>query len=121
MIRDLLLCAAGLGLSSILGSAIGLFVRRIPHSWNDVFLGFCAGMMLTASIVCLILPAVEMSAVSSWWQVVAGVASGVALIGVLDCITPHLHHLSGDTRGGAAYEQCLAQPHTTVCDGHCHP
>ncbi len=95
MIRDLLLCAAGLGLSSILGSAIGLFVRRIPHSWNDVFLGFCAGMMLTASIVCLILPAVEMSAVSSWWQVVAGVASGVALIGVLDRITPHLHHLSG--------------------------
>lgn len=95
MIRDLLLCAAGLGLSSILGSAIGLFVRHIPHSWNDVFLGFCAGMMLTASIVCLILPAVEMSAVSSWWQVVAGVASGVALIGVLDRITPHLHHLSG--------------------------
>ncbi len=92
----LVICAAGLGLSSLLGSIIGLTVRRIPHSWNDIFLGFCAGMMLTASIVCLILPAVGMCGdPMQWWQVIAGVAAGVALIGVLDRITPHLHHISG--------------------------
>lgn len=90
-----MLCAAGLGLSSLLGSVVGLTVRRIPHRWNDVFLGFCAGMMLTASIVCLILPAVDMSEPRQWWQILAGVAAGVALIGVLDRVTPHLHHLSG--------------------------
>lgn len=95
MIRELLLCSAGLALSSLLGSGLGLLIRRISHSWNDVFLGFCAGMMLTASIVCLILPAVDMSPVSGWWQIIAGVAAGVALIGVLDRVTPHLHHLSG--------------------------
>lgn len=95
MMRELLICAVGLGLSSIFGSAIGLTVRRVPHNWNDIFLGFCAGMMLTASIVCLIFPAVEMTAASSWWQVVGGVAAGVALIGILDRFTPHLHHLSG--------------------------
>lgn len=95
MMHELLICAVGLGLSSIFGSAIGLVVRRIPHNWNDIFLGFCAGMMLTASIVCLIFPAVEMTDASSWWQVVCGVAAGVALIGILDRFTPHLHHLSG--------------------------
>lgn len=93
--RELLICAAGLGLSSIAGSVIGLIVRRIPHNWNDVFLGFCAGMMLTASIVCLILPAVNMCTPMGIWQVMLGVAAGVALIGVLDRFTPHLHHLSG--------------------------
>ena len=95
IMRDIIICAAGLGLSSLLGSVIGLAVRRIPHSWNDIFLGFCAGMMLTAAIVCLIYPAVEMTGGWAWWQVVAGVAAGVALIGVLDRFTPHLHHLSG--------------------------
>lgn len=93
--NDLLICAAGLGLSSLFGSVIGLIVRRIPHRWNDVFLGFCAGMMLTAAVVCLIFPAVEMCRPAAWWQVVAGVAAGVALIGMLDRFTPHLHHLSG--------------------------
>lgn len=93
---ELIYCAAGLGLSSLFGSAIGLVVRRIPHRWNDVFLGFCAGMMLTASIVCLVLPAVEFcDSVLSAWQVVAGTVAGVAMIGVLDRLTPHLHHLSG--------------------------
>lgn len=95
MMRELLICAAGLGLSSLLGSVIGLTVRRIPHRWNDIFLGFCAGMMLTASIVCLIVPAVDMCPPLQWWQVIAGVAAGVALIGVLDRFTPHLHHISG--------------------------
>lgn len=93
--NDLLICAAGLGLSSLFGSVIGLIVRRIPHRWNDVFLGFCAGMMLTGAVVCLILPAVGMCRRAAWWQVVAGVVAGVALIGMLDRFTPHLHHLSG--------------------------
>lgn len=93
--RELMLCAAGLGLSSLLGSIIGLIVRKIPHKWNDIFLGFCAGMMLTASIVCLIVPAVEMCTPKEWWQIVTGVTAGVLLIACLDRFTPHLHHLSG--------------------------
>lgn len=95
MTTELLTCAAGLGLSSLLGSIIGLIIRKIPHSWNDILLGFCAGMMLTASIVCLIMPAVEMCGLSQWWQIIIGVAIGVALIGILDKVTPHLHHISG--------------------------
>ena len=52
-------------------------------------------MFFSASIVCLIVPAVDMCSPVAWWQIVAGVATGVALIGILDRFMPHLHHLSG--------------------------
>ena len=77
-ITNLLFCAGALGLSSLIGSAIGLLIKRIPHNWNDTFLGFCAGMMLAASIVCLILPSIEMTPASGWWQIVLGIVCGVA-------------------------------------------
>ncbi len=93
--QQMLVCAGGLGLASLLGSSIGLVVRKIPHRWNDIFLGFCAGMMLTASLACLIMPAVEMAGRDGWWQPVTGVALGVLLVALLDRITPHLHHLTG--------------------------
>lgn len=95
MIRHVLLCAAGLGLASLLGSAIGAIVRKIPHRWNDIFLGFCAGMMLAAALVCLIMPSIEMLPISQSWQSLLGIALGVGLISVLDYVTPHLHRLSG--------------------------
>ena len=95
MIKEVLLSAAGLGLSSILGSAIGLFVKRIPHKWNDIFMGFCAGMMLAASQVCLLLPAIQSTTPMEWWQVAVGTAAGVLFVGMMDKFTPHLHRLSG--------------------------
>jgi len=93
--HQVLVSAAGLGVASLLGSAIGLVVKRIPHKWNDVFMGFCAGTMLAAAIVGLIVPAVGEAMPAGWWQVVAGVAAGVALIGALDSFMPHLHKLTG--------------------------
>lgn len=108
---NVIITAAALGAASIAGSLLGLVVRRIPHKCNDIFLGYCAGMMLAASIVCLISPAVAMAGTSSWWQAIIGVAAGVALIGLLDIIVPHLHHLTGiDTeahKGNASVNRIL--------------
>ena len=95
MLTQVLITAAGLGLASVAGSAIGLVVRRVPHKWNDIFMGFCAGTMLAAAIVGLLIPSVRGLSPSGWWQPVAGVIAGVALIGALDYVTPHLHRLSG--------------------------
>ena len=47
--------AAGLSLATMLGAVIGFIVKELPHKWNDIFLGFCAGIMLAAATVGLIL------------------------------------------------------------------
>lgn len=106
--QQMLLCAGGLGLASLLGSTLGLIVKKIPHHWNDIFLGFCAGMMLAASLVCLIVPSVDMAGHIGWWQPLLGVAAGVFLVAILDRITPHLHHLTGLNSSGVHEE-----PHCT--------
>ncbi len=95
MISDVTISALALGISSLLGSFIGFFFKRIPHKLNDIFLGFCAGMMLGAAVVCLILEGVELAGSTGWWQVTIGVICGVLLISCIDFLTPHLHHLSG--------------------------
>lgn len=108
--QQIILCAGGLGLASLFGSTVGLVVRRIPHRWNDIFLGFCAGMMLTASLVCLIVPAVNMAGRAGWWQPLAGVALGALLVAFLDRIVPHLHHVTG--LGGNSGRE---EPHGSYC------
>ena len=93
--NSVMICAAGRALASIAGSVVGMVLRRIPHRWNDILLGYCAGMMLAASIVCLLMPAIDATGVAGCWQVALGVAAGVALVGMIDYFTPHLHRLSG--------------------------
>ena len=84
-----------LGGASMAGSLIGFVVRRIPHKLNDIFLGFCAGMMLAAAIVCLALPAVEAVGEGGLWKVAVGIIAGAVIISLLDKLTPHLHNLTG--------------------------
>ena len=72
MINQVIISAAGLGLASLLGSVAGLVVKRVSHKWNDVFLGFCAGMMLAASIAGLIMPALAAVDAGGLWQVFVG-------------------------------------------------
>ena len=58
-------------------------------------MGFCAGIMLAASVIGLILPATEMAGSAGWWQVAIGVLGGALFLNLLDNITPHLHKLTG--------------------------
>ncbi len=110
--EQLIVCAGGLGLSSLAGSTIGMLVRRIPHRWNDIFLGFCAGMMLTAAMVCLIVPSVQSAGRVGWWQPALGIILGVALIACLDRITPHIHHIAGIRAG--EYEEPHSKANRSV-------
>lgn len=41
----------------MLGSVLGFFIKELPHKWNDTVLGYCAGIMLAASTIGLIVPA----------------------------------------------------------------
>lgn len=85
--------AAGLCGATIIGSILGFIIKELPHKWNDTILGYCAGIMLAASTIGLIVPAFEMT--THWWLVVIGVMSGALFLNVLDLIIPHLHHITG--------------------------
>ena len=85
--------AAGLCGATIIGSILGFLIKELPHKWNDTVLGYCAGIMLAASTLGLIVPAFEQA--SQWWLVVIGVMVGALFLNVLDLVTPHLHHITG--------------------------
>ena len=54
--------ALGLCGATLVGSLAGFFIKELPHKWNDSILGFCAGVMLAASTIGLIVPALEQAA-----------------------------------------------------------
>ena len=85
--------AAGLCGSTIIGSILGFLIKELPHKWNDTVLGYCAGIMLAASTVGLILHAFELN--SQWGWVALGVMAGALFLNVLDLVTPHLHSITG--------------------------
>ena len=84
--------AVGLFATTIIGSLLGFIIKELPHKWNDCVLGYCAGVMLAASTLGLIVPAFEMS--MPWWIVSIGVIVGAMFLNVLDYLTPHLHHIT---------------------------
>ena len=86
--------AAGLFGATIIGSLLGFAVKRLPHKWNDTVLGYCAGVMLAAATLGLIVPAFEMPG-TPWWLVAMGVMAGALFLNVLDLVTSHLHHITG--------------------------
>jgi len=87
--------AAGLSLATIIGSFLGFTIKSLPHKWNDAILGFCAGIMLAASTIGLILPAAEAAGMSRWWLILIGVILGLLFLNLLDIVTPHLHKITG--------------------------
>lgn len=82
-----------MGGSTVVGMLGGLAVRRIPHSMNDMILGFSAGVMLAAAVFGLITPA--FSGNGSVIVPVLGVMAGALMISVLDRAVPHLHGIIG--------------------------
>ena len=87
--------ALGLCGATLVGSMIGFLFKSLPHKWNDALLGYCAGIMLAASTLGLIVPAFSSYSLGGSWVVVAGVMAGALFLNVLDWMTPHLHHITG--------------------------
>lgn len=87
--------AIGLCGATLIGAVLGFGIKELPHKWNDTVLGYCAGIMLSASTLGLIVPAFDQAGNSGLWMVVIGVMAGALFLNVLDLVTPHLHHITG--------------------------
>lgn len=87
--------AASLTLATLFGTVIGFFIKNLPHKWNDAVLGFCAGIMLAAATLGLIVPAIQQAMPGNWYLPLLGVAAGALFLNLLDHLTPHLHRITG--------------------------
>lgn len=94
--------AIGLCGATLIGAILGFGIKKLPHKWNDTVLGYCAGIMLAASTLGLIVPAFDEAGTSGWWMVVIGVMVGALFLNVLDFVTPTFITLQGWTKNNIA-------------------
>ncbi|MBL9079990.1 MAG: ZIP family metal transporter [Planctomycetes bacterium] len=88
------------GVGTALGALPVLFVRRIAPRAESALAGFSAGVMLAASFVSLLLPALDLvqrrdGGPFAGWPVLLGVALGAATIDLLHRWSPHEHFGKG--------------------------
>ncbi len=88
--------ALGVGGATAVGALIGFLFKNPSHKFNDVILSFAAGIMLCASVMGLIVPALSYGdGVWSVATVVLGIFAGASVLFLIDRCVPHLHKLSG--------------------------
>ena len=90
-----LLTALGVGGATIFGSLIGFAFKKISHHFSDIVLSFAAGVMLSAAILGLILPAIEYGGQYGLLYTIPGIFAGALCLNLIDKLVPHLHKLVG--------------------------
>ena len=80
---------------TVLGSGVVfLFKDNLKESYQRIFLGFAAGVMIAASVWSLLIPAIdsaEASGIPGWLPAAGGFILGAVFLLALDSILPHLH------------------------------
>ena len=90
-----ILTALGVGLATVFGSIIGFVLKEIPHRFNDLLLGFAAGIMMVAAILGLIVPAMEAGGATQLPIVFLGIMCGAFCLVLADKALPFLHNVAG--------------------------
>jgi len=90
-----LITALGVGSATVIGALLGYLIREVPHKYNDVILGFSAGIMLCAAVLGLIVPSLEFGGSHGVLITSAGVIAGAVCLSLIDKLTPHLHRMVG--------------------------
>lgn len=90
-----ILTALGVGGATIIGALIGFCLKKISHKFNDIVLGFAAGVMLSAAVVGLIIPSMEKGGKLSVLVTILAIFCGAFALNLIDKFVPHLHKMSG--------------------------
>lgn len=90
-----LLTALGVGGATIIGALMGFMVKKVSHTFQDIVLGFAAGVMLAAAIIGLILPSLEQGGNGGILITIVGIFAGAVCLNFLDKLVPHLHTMVG--------------------------
>ncbi len=88
-----LITAFGVGGATVLGALIGFAFKKLSHKHSDIILSFAAGVMLSAAVIGLVLPAIEKGGKYGVFVAVAGIFAGAFCLNVIDKIVPHIHRL----------------------------
>ena len=88
-----ILTAIGVGGATVVGSLVGFLFKNISHRFSDAILSFASGVMLAASILSLILPALEYGGKAGILQTVIGIFSGALTISLLEGLIPRIHRI----------------------------
>ena len=102
-----LLTALGVGGATMLGAVLGFAIKRIPHRFNDIILGFAAGVMLSAAVFGLITPALESGGMVNTLTVIGGIFAGALFLSAMDRVIPHLHSIAGVSESYGAKSDSL--------------
>ena len=101
--------SGGLGfifLMTCLGAGTVFFFHRASTGkFQQIFLGFAAGVMVAASIWSLLIPSIEEAearGLHGWIPAASGFVLGVLFLLLLDHFTPHLHPFSDTPEGPAS-------------------
>ena len=96
--QPVLMIGGGIGFTfamTCLGAAAVFFFRKSSSGkFQQIFLGFAAGVMIAASIWSLLIPAIEEAEAQGlvrWMPAAGGFALGVLFLLGLDRLIPHLH------------------------------
>ena len=90
-----LLTALDVGGATILGTIPGFPCRKLSHRFSDIVLAFAAGVMLSAAILGLILPAISYEEHGGLIVTICGIFTGAGCISLVDRLVPHIHKLIG--------------------------
>lgn len=85
------------GLATGIGALPIFFIRNISVKWQDIFMGFGAGVMLAATSFSLIIPGLDAAGngVKAAIIIVAGILLGGIFLWLSDKFIPHEHFIKG--------------------------
>lgn len=97
-----ILAAFGVGGATMAGALAGFIFKKIPSRFNNIILGFAAGVMLSASAFGLIQPALAGGGILNAAAVTAGILTGAFFLNGVNRFVPCIERFA---LGGESTEQ----------------